>query len=86
MISLEKIEENYNPEMALTILILRVYFKRIKSGEIENYTLNRKINWKLFQEIIFTHQIHPVIYKVVSANESGFPVAILEKIRKNPLK
>ena len=86
MISLEKIEENYRPEMALTILILRVYFKRIKSGEIENYTLNRKINWKLFQEIIFTHQIHPVIYKVVSANESGFPVAILEKIRKKTIK
>ncbi len=86
MISLDDIEESYRPEMALTILILRVYFKRIEAVQIEKYILDHKIDWKLFQRIVFTHQIHPVIYKVISINASGFPAAFMEKIRNKSIK
>lgn len=86
MMSLEEIRRKYTPEMALTILIFRVYFKRLAGNEIGQYISLNKIDWSLFEQIIAGHQVRPVVYKVLSVNSSGIPAPVLAQLRQNCLK
>ena len=86
MMSLNEIEERFKPEMALILLILRVYFKRNKELEIKQFIDAYKIDWIIFEEIISVHQIRPVIYKVISGNNSGFPIVIFNAIKTRTLR
>lgn len=82
MISIREIRDRYTPEMALAILICRVYFNTATSTEINDYVTSNRIDWNLFEQIITTHQVRPLIYKVLSANNACIDHIFIETLRK----
>jgi hypothetical protein len=86
MISINDIREKYTPEMALTILICRVYFNSADAAEINEYVAGNKIDWLFFEKIITAHQVRPVVYKVLSVHNAAIDSAFLDRLRNNCFK
>ena len=83
---LHHIRQRYSPEMALVVLICRVFFKTADGREIDTYTGTQKIDWSLFRRIIRTHQVRPVVFKVLSAYPAGIDAVFLDDLRKDCLR
>jgi Uncharacterised nucleotidyltransferase len=83
MIAIPTIQEKYTPEMALTILVCRVFFNTASPNELKEYLAGNKIDWPCFEQIITSHQVRPLIYKVLAAHPSGVDTAFLETLRTN---
>ena len=83
MISIRDISEKYTPEMALAILICRVYFKKASGTELQEFVTTHKIDWQLFERIITAHQVRPLIYKVLSAHNAAVDTVFLDRLRNN---
>lgn len=81
MISTGQIRDTYTPEMALVVLICRVYFETATAAELNSYLENNKIDWQLFGQIIAAHQVRPLVYKVLSVHSKGIDAAMLENLR-----
>jgi hypothetical protein len=82
MISIREIRDDYSPEMALVILICRVYFKTASADELDEYITSNKIDHGLFKRIITVHQVRPLVYKVLSAAGHGIGQAFIDTLRK----
>jgi hypothetical protein len=81
MIAINKIRDAYKPEMALVILLCRIYFERGTSSEIADFIATNKIDWLLFTEIITAHKLRPFLYKVLSASSDAIPNGVLTALR-----
>jgi putative nucleotidyltransferase-like protein len=83
MISITHIRDKYTPEMALVILVCRVYLGKAPGAELREYISANKIDWPLFERIITVHQVRPLIYKALSANTALIDSVFLENLRRN---
>jgi hypothetical protein len=81
MTDIGEIKERYTPEMALIILICRVYFGTALPTDIDAYLENTKVDWVFLERIITSHQIHPIIYKVLSVHSGGVEAVFLAALR-----
>jgi|GEM_PF-6268209 len=82
----QQIREKYTTEMALAVLILRVYLQRSGREELSLFIAESKVDWQVFGQIAKAHKIMPVIYKVLSAHTREIPNDFLEKMRGYCLK
>ena len=82
MISITDIRKKYTPEMALVILVCRVYLGKATGAELREYLSANKIDWSLFERIITVHQVRPLIYKALSANAALVAPEFLENLRR----
>jgi len=86
MKDLKEISEKFSPEMALLVLICRVYFNKANEHELEAWLKEQKTDWKFLGQIIKVHQVRPMVYKVLSAGYHGVDPVFLEMLRKNCLQ
>ncbi len=66
MIDIREIKQRYTPEMALIVLVCRVYFGSAQPEEIDDYLEHNSVDWAFLERIITAHQIHPFVYKTLS--------------------
>ena len=83
MTGIQDIQNKYSPEMALIILVCRVYFKRAGIDEIDRYVADNRIDWGLFEQIITAHQVRPFIFKVLAEKTANIPAGFLTGLRSN---
>ena len=83
MTGIQDIQNKYSPEMALIILVCRVYFKRAGIDEIDRYVADNRIDWGLFEQIITAHQVRPFIFKVLAEKTANIPADFLAGLRSN---
>jgi hypothetical protein len=82
MIDVPDIQKKYSPEMALIILICRVYLNKAQSSDINNFLAGHTINWRFFSRIAAAHQIRPLIFKVLASGQFDVNPVFIEKLRK----
>ncbi len=81
MIDIREIKERYTPEMALIILICRVYFGTAAPEEVDVYLEYSSIDWAFVERIITAHQIHPFVFKVLSVRQGRVDDAFMAALR-----
>jgi hypothetical protein len=86
MMTIDHICKRYSPEMALVVLVCRVFFKTAEGRDIEVYARAQNIDWSLLRRIIRVHQVRPVVFKVLSAYPGGVDAAFLDELRKDCLR
>ena len=64
-LKIHEIENSYNTEIALIILLLRKYFQTTDTEEVNKFIVDRKdkIDWSTFKSIAAYHRIRPLLFK-----------------------
>lgn len=86
MISIRNIVEKYTAEMALFVLLCRVAFRRTNAAEVVGFLSDYKIDWDVFSRIIATHQLRPIIYRVLSTVSEHIDPQFLSHLKQDTLK
>lgn len=86
MIAIQDIQTKYSPEMALAIMVCRVYLGTASPDEIALQLSTNNTDWQKFKEIIGAHQVRPLIYKVLSAHPDKVDAAYLDSLRNTCLR
>jgi hypothetical protein len=78
MIEIDDIKHRYSSEVALLILLLRMYLGKANVAEVNGFICGNDINWLRFQKIVRYHQLFPMVHSVITNN----PVQVDEKFKE----
>lgn len=86
MLTIAEIKRRFGAEMALFILICRVYFKNAGKSDLAAFINENDLDWKLVYKLLRAHQLRPFIYKIVSANSELFESAFTQRLQNSTWK
>jgi hypothetical protein len=66
MKAIEDLEKDLSPEIAAIILVCRFFLKTANVEELKEFFEKKKIDWLLFNKIVRSHNIRPIVYSVIS--------------------
>ena len=85
MMPLDNIRKQFGVELGFVILIVRVYFKKAESNALSDYLEKYAINWPYLNELIYAHELRPIVYKVLSVHSIAVDTLFLLNLKSQCL-
>jgi hypothetical protein len=85
VIATDDIKKRFSPEIALVILMCRLFFKNATANEIDRTVCESAIDWNLFYKLVRTHEIRPFIYKIIVDNSLRVDNEVVQRLRADSL-
>jgi len=86
MLTSSSLKKQFTPEQVLTVLLVRIYFKKSNREEVLDFINQEKINWDIWLKLVSVHGIRAFIFSIIEVEAIIIPDQHFKHLKQHTFK